>query len=175
MAELFKKGKKGKKNKKNQLPATSAAAAPAAPIKPWLRIGRGMPVEETDINISEITEKLEKRTAAKREKNFARADKLAMELQAQNVAYDDATHEWYIKKPKVPDNKRKRDAADTDAPTTKTKADGGGDDDDDEAPSSEDDDSEEDRLDDAFVAKMQKKLKKARRKDGDGKKTRSAK
>ena len=156
MAELFKKTKKGKKASKKD-----AAPVVAAPVKPWRRVGRGLPIEHTDIDEAEVTADLERRTAAKQAKNYAKADDIAKKLQGKSIAYDDATHEWYVKKAKEvqpANNKRKFEDDEVAAPAPAAAA---ADDDEDDAQSSDDDDSEEDRLDDAFVARMQAKLVKA--------------
>ena len=156
MAELFKKTKKGKKASKKD-----AAPVVAAPVKPWRRVGRGLPIEHTDIDEAEVTADLERRTAAKQAKNYAKADDIAKKLQGKSIAYDDATHEWYVKKAKEvqpTNNKRKFEDDEVAAPAPAAAA---ADDDEDDAQSSDDDDSEEDRLDDAFVARMQAKLVKA--------------
>ena len=155
MAELF-KTKKGKKASKKD-----AAPVVAAPVKPWRRVGRGLPIEHTDIDEAEVTADLERRTAAKQAKNYAKADDIAKKLQGKSIAYDDATHEWYVKKAKEvqpANNKRKFEDDEVAAPAPAAAA---ADDDEDDAQSSDDDDSEEDRLDDAFVARMQAKLMKA--------------
>ena len=157
MAELFKKTKKGKKASKKD-----AAPVVAAPVKPWRRVGRGLPIEHTDIDEAEVTADLERRTAAKQAKNYAKADDIAKKLQGKSIAYDDATHEWYVKKAKEvqpANNKRKFEDDEVAAPAPAAAA--AADDDEDDAQSSDDDDSEEDRLDDAFVARMQAKLVKA--------------
>ena len=89
------------------------------------------------------------------QKDYATADKIAMQLQQRNVAYHDESREWYVKALKsafaaspVVGTKRRLDDDDDAAVAA----------DDDDASSSDDDDSEEDRLDDAFVLKMQKRL-----------------
>ena len=156
MAELFKKTKKGKKASKKD-----AAPVVAAPVKPWRRVGRGLPIEHTDIDEAEVTADLERRTAAKQAKNYAKADDIAKKLQGKSIAYDDATHEWYVKKAKEvqPTNNKRKFEDDEVAASAPAAA--AADDDEDDAQSSDDDDSEEDRLDDAFVARMQAKLVKA--------------
>lgn len=141
MAELFKKKKGGKKG------AKAPAAAPT-PSKPWRKVGRGVALEHADVDEADVAARLEERSAAKAEKDYARADAIAARLQALGVAYDDATREWYVKKPKEaapPAKKRERDGA----PALKAVLA------DDDAPSSDEDDDEDDRLDDAFVARMQ--------------------
>ena len=93
MAELFKKKKGGKKG------AKAPAAAPT-PSKPWRKVGRGVALEHADVDEADVAARLEERSAAKAEKDYARADAIAARLQALGVAYDDATREWYVKKPK---------------------------------------------------------------------------
>ena len=111
-------------------------------------MGRGVALEHADVDEADVAARLEERSAAKAEKDYARADAIAARLQALGVAYDDATREWYVKKPKEaapPARKRERDGA----PALKAVLA------DDDAPSSDEDDDEDDRLDDAFVARMQ--------------------
>ena len=48
-------------------------------------------------DVEHIADLLNKRTAAKRSKNFAEADSSAIKLQSMGVCYDDSTFTWYIK------------------------------------------------------------------------------
>ena len=77
MSKLLKKSKSKKTPK--------APKSPEPPQEPWHRVGRGEPVDTVDI--PGIERLLAKRSAATAKKDYATADKIAMQLFGYSIFY----------------------------------------------------------------------------------------